>query len=170
MLSKKMLGELNKQISREFYNAYLYLSMSTYFHDLKLSGYANWLKVQAQEEIGHAMRIFKYVNEQMGKVDLLEIKQPPTTWKSPLDLFEQAFKAECNNTKEINNLVEIAQKENDFATLSMLQWFVTEQVEEENITDNVVQKLKMVGDNKRGLFIIDKELGGRQPEPQSSGQ
>lgn len=164
MLSKKMLEALNKQINREFYNAYLYLSMATYLESINLPGFANWTKVQSQEEIGHALKIYKYVNEQREKVKLMDIKQPPTEWKTPLDVFELALKAEQENSKQINELYKLALEEKDYATQNMLTWFIDEQVEEENITDQVVQKLVMIGSSKRGLFMLDKELGGRKPE------
>ena len=162
MIGKKMLDAINKQINAEIYSAYLYLSMSAYFSGMSLNGFANWMKVQAQEEMTHAMKFYNYVVERSGGVNLSAIKAPPAKWKSPLHVFEESYKHECYVSSLINDLVTIAKKEKDYATESMLKWYVDEQVEEEANTDEMVQKLKMIKNAPEALFIIDKELEARQ--------
>ena len=170
MLSEKMLEELNKQINAELYSAYLYLSMSAYFEASNLKGFANWMRVQAQEEITHAMRFFDYVNERGGVVKLTAIKQPPTEWKSPLDVFETTYKHEVKVTGMINGLVNLAMKEKDHATYNMLQWFVAEQVEEEASADEIRQQLKLIGKDGRGIMMLDRELKQRRFTPPTNEQ
>jgi ferritin len=162
MISKKMEEALNKQINAEFYSSYLYLSMAADFEAKNLPGFANWMKVQAQEEWGHGMRIYKYLNEQNGAVKLAAIAEPPTTWKSPLEAFEAAYKHEQQVTSRIHDLVTLGTGEKDYATQIFLQWFVSEQVEEEASALAIVEKLKMVGDAPQGLFMVDAELGQRK--------
>ena len=161
MISKKIEKALNKQINAELYSAYLYLSMVAYFESVNLPGFANWMKVQTQEELMHAMKIYDFVNERGGRVVLKAIEAPPTEWDSPLDAFEATYKHEQKVTGLINNLVNLAIEEKDHATNSFLQWFVNEQVEEESSVDNVAQKLKMVEKSPGGVFMIDSELGQR---------
>ena len=161
MISKKIEKALNKQINAELYSAYLYLSMVAYFESVNLPGFANWMKVQTQEELVHAMKIYDFVNERGGRVVLKAIEAPPTEWDSPLDAFEATYKHEQKVTGLINNLVNLAIEEKDHATNSFLQWFVNEQVEEESSVDKVAQKLKMVEKAPGGLFMIDSELGQR---------
>ena len=161
MLSQRMLEELNKQVNAELYSAYLYLSMAAYFESINLKGFANWMRVQAQEELTHAMRFFDYINERGGVVKLAAIEQPPTEWKSPLDVFEATYKHEVKVTGMINSLVNLAMKEKDHATYNMLQWFVVEQVEEEASADEIRQQLKLIGKDGRGILMLDRELGQR---------
>ena len=161
MISKKIEKALNKQINAELYSAYLYLSMVAYFESVNLPGFANWMKVQTQEELMHAMKIYDFVNERGGRVVLKAIEAPPTEWDSPLDAFEATYKHEQKVTGLINNLVNLAIEEKDHATNSFLQWFVNEQVEEESSVDKVSQKLKMVEKSPGELFMIDSELGQR---------
>lgn len=161
MLSKKMEEALNEQINAELYSAYLYLSMSAYFKSINLHGSANWMKVQAQEEMVHAMKIYDYVIERGDRVVLKAIAKPTTEWKSPLAAFQAAYKHEQHVTGLINDLVNLAVKEKDHATSVFLQWFVNEQVEEEASANEVVQKLKQVEKVPAGLFMIDRELGQR---------
>ena len=171
MLKETIQDALNKQINAELYSAYLYLSMSSYFESINLKGFANWMRVQAQEELGHAMRMYDYVVERGGRVILDTIEKPPSEWKSPLDAFEAVYNHETKVTGLINDLVELALKERDHATYNMLQWFVNEQVEEEASADEIVQKLKLVGDEGRALFMIDRELAQRQPpQPVEKGE
>ncbi len=173
MLSKKMQGVLNKQIVAEIYSAYLYLSMSAYFLSLNLSGFAQWMRAQAQEELVHGMKIFDYVNERGSRVLLDAVEKPPTKWASPESAFEAAYKHEQKVTGMINKLVDLAVAESDHASNNFLQWFVSEQVEEEASADEVVQKLKMVGSAGGGLFMIDRELGQRvftPPAAEEGGQ
>ncbi|MBO8183361.1 MAG: ferritin [Archaeoglobus sp.] len=163
MIKESIQEALNKQINAELYSAYLYLSMSSYFESINLKGFANWMRIQAQEELSHAMRIYDYVIERGGRVILDAIEKPPSEWKSPLDAFEAVYNHEVKVTDLINDLVELALKERDHATYNMLQWFVNEQVEEEASADEIVQKLKLVGDEGRAIFMLDRELAQRQP-------
>ncbi|MDR3641554.1 MAG: ferritin [Humidesulfovibrio sp.] len=160
MLSKKMEKAFNDQIKWEYYSAYLYLSLSAYFQHLGLPGFANWMDVQFQEEQFHARRMFDYVNSKGARVMLQAIDAPQNTWKSPLAAFEFALNHEYLVTKRINDMVTLAQKESDHASAIFLQWFVTEQVEEEANFGDTVSKLKLVGDGG-GLFMLDRELATR---------
>ncbi|MDQ7823045.1 MAG: ferritin [Candidatus Eremiobacteraeota bacterium] len=161
MMQEKVQEAINKQVNAEIYSAYLYLSMNAYFQSLGLKGFANWMHVQSQEELIHAMRFYDYVNERSGRIRVLPIEGPPVEWKSPLDAFEAAYKHEQLVTSLINDLVNLATKEKDHATVAMLQWFVTEQVEEEANTSDVAGKLKLIGKDGAGLFMIDRELATR---------
>ena len=162
MISKRMEDALNKQINAEVYSAYLYFSMAADFETKNLAGFAHWMYMQAQEEFGHATRFYNYINEQQGKARLTAIDGPPTEWATPLEVFEAAYTHEQHVTSLINELVALAIEEKDFASNIFLQWFVTEQVEEESNASTIVEKLKMVGDNAQGLFMMDQELGQRQ--------
>jgi ferritin len=161
MVNKKIEGVLNQQVNAELYSSYLYLSMSAYFQSINLPGFANWMRVQAQEELVHAMKFYDFINERGGRVTLQKIDSPPTKWASPLDVFENTYKHEQKVTGLINDLVNLAVGEKDHATNIFLQWFVTEQVEEEASADEVVQKLKLVGKDSGGLFMLDGEMGQR---------
>ena len=161
MLSKNLEKAFNDQINAEMFSAYLYLSMAAYFDSLNLKGFSNWMRVQFQEEWVHAMKFFDYINERGGRVVLEKIEKPQAEWKSPLDAFEAAYKHEQMITGRINDLVDLAIKENDHAAKAFLQWFVTEQVEEEASTDEVVQMLKMVKESPNGMFMVDRELSKR---------
>jgi ferritin len=152
---------LNEQINAELYSAYLYLSMSAYFDSTNLKGCANWMRVQYEEETSHAMRLFDYVQEKGGKVTLKAIDAPQTKWKSPLAVFEAVYAHEQKVTGLINKLVDLAIAEGDHATNTMLQWFVTEQVEEEANADELVQQFKLMGDARGPLFMLDRELKQR---------
>ncbi len=162
MIKKKIENELNKQTNAELYSAYLYLSMSAFFESISLRGFANWMRVRAQEEMVHAMKLYDYIHERGGRVTLTSIDAPPTKWESPLAVFEHVYQHERKVTDLINSLVDVATAENDHATNNYLQWFVSEQVEEEASADEIVQKLKLLGDARGGgLFMLDKELGQR---------
>jgi len=162
MLSKKIENAINKQINAELWSAYLYLSMSAHFESINLGGFANWMRVQAQEELGHAMKFYHHVIERRGRVTVTAIAAPSISWKSPLNAFEDAFKHEQKVTGMINDLANMAAGEKDHATANMLQWFIDEQVEEELSTDEIVQKLKMIGTNTGGLYMLDHELAQRK--------
>ena len=162
MLSKKMEEALNAQINAEFYSAYIYLSMAAYFEANDLPGLAAWMKAQAREEAGHAMKIYHYIVERAGRVTLTAIDAPATEWKSPLAAFENAYQHEQHVTSLIHKLVALAIDENDYATKNMLDWFVDEQVEEEATASAIVARLKMIGDHPPALLMLDKELGARQ--------
>ena len=161
MISKKMEKALNAQVNAELYSAYLYLSMESYFKSLNLNGFANWMRVQTQEEVLHAMKIYDFINERGGRALLKGIEGPPTEWNSPLAIFEAAYAHEQKVTGLINDLVDLAIKEKDHATNSFLQWFVNEQVEEEASADAIVQQLKIMEDAPGGMFMLDRELGLR---------
>ncbi len=161
MLKEKVEKAINDQINAELYSAYMYMAMSAYFESIDLKGFGNWMRVQAQEEMTHAAKFFDYVNERGGRVSLSAIEAPPSEWKSPLDVFEATYKHECHVSDLINKLVDLALEQSDHATYNFLQWFVAEQVEEEASADEVVQQLKLVGDQGHGLFMIDRELIGR---------
>ncbi len=161
MLTERMEEALNQQVNAEMYSSYLYLSMSAYFESINLKGFANWMKVQAQEELLHAMKIYDFINERGGRVKLTAIDAPPTEWDSPLAAFEAVYEHECKVSGLINDLVNLALEEKDHASHIFLQWFVTEQVEEEASADEIVQKLKLMGDARGGLFMLDRELGQR---------
>lgn len=162
MLSKKMQEELNKQINAEMYSAYLYLAMSAYFEDRNLSGFANWMYIQAQEEMTHAMKIYRYVFERGGRVYLQPIEGPPKEWDDAVKVAEEVYAHEQKVTGMIHNLVNLAREEKDHGTDNMLQWFVSEQVEEEANADELLQQLKMVGGKGQGLLMLDRELSRRQ--------
>ncbi len=161
MLTKKMENALNEQIKWELYSGYMYLSMSAWFSDQGLSGFANWMRIQAQEELAHAMRFFDYVMERGGRAVLAAIDAPPTSWESPLVVMDQTLDHERLVTKRINDLVDVAKSEKDHATDIMLQWFVSEQVEEEDSVGEVLNKVRLIGKDGGGLYMLDKELAGR---------
>ncbi|MBW2604433.1 MAG: ferritin [Deltaproteobacteria bacterium] len=162
MLSDRMQTALNGQVNAELYSSYLYLSMNTYFKSVNLDGFANWMKAQAQEELMHAMKFYEFINQRGGRALLGAIEAPPAQWDSPPAVFEDTLKHEQKVTALINGLVEIAMQERDHATQIFLQWFVTEQVEEEESVGNVLEQLKLLGDAKQGLFMMDRELATRQ--------
>ncbi|PKN72692.1 MAG: ferritin [Candidatus Cloacimonetes bacterium HGW-Cloacimonetes-3] len=161
MISKKLQDAINAQINKELYSEYLYISMQAWFANLNLDGFANWMDAQGKEERFHAMKLFNYLIERGGKVELKAIAQPTVDFKTPLKAFDAALKHEQFVTKSINDLMDIAIKEKDHASRGMLQWFVDEQVEEEAAADRIVNRLKMIGDNPHALFMIDTELGQR---------
>lgn len=162
MLSKKMEAALNAQINAEFWSAYLYLSMSAHFAADGKSGFANWFKIQFDEEQEHAMKLFNYVIERGGKVELKPIAKVTQLWESPLAAFEDTLKHEQKVTAMINNLVTLAREEKDYATESILQWFVNEQVEEEATAQSYIDALTMIKDNGFGIYTLDKEMQGRK--------
>ena len=172
MLSKKMETALNKQVVAEYYSAYLYMAMSAHFESVNLGGFAGWMRAQAMEELVHGTKIFQYVNERGGRVWLDAIDKPPLKWASPLVVFQETYKHEQKVTGLINKLVDLAVREKDHATENFLQWFVAEQVEEEASADGILQKLKMIGKDGGGLFMIDRELGQRTytPPTQEGGE
>lgn len=162
MIKEKILKVLNKQLNEELYSSYLYLSMSTYFSSLNFDGFAKWMRMQSAEEYGHGMKIYDYVLQRDGKVVLTKIETPKAVWKSSLEVFQETLKHEQHISASINNIVNLAIQEKDHATSQFFQWFIGEQVEEEANASNILEKMKMVGDNKGGLFMLDRELGQRQ--------
>jgi ferritin len=165
MVGTKMHDALNRQVNAELYSAYLYLSMSAYFESINLTGFSNWMRIQAQEEMTHALKIYDYIHETNGNVTLTAIDAPQNQWQSPLDAFEHVFKHEQKVTGLINDLVNLAGTEKDYATNNFLQWFVAEQVEEESSANAIVQKLKLLGDAHGAIFMLDQELGTRTFTP-----
>ena len=165
MLTKKMEKALNEQINKEMYSAYLYMSMSSHSTNIGLPGFANWFMVQYKEEMEHAMKIYDYVNSQGGKVKLMAINEPPSDFKDPMDMFQKTLKHEQFVTKCINELVDLSIKEKDHATQIFLQWFVTEQIEEEGNDNDIISKLDLAGLKGNGLFMVDKELSARVYNP-----
>jgi ferritin len=161
MISKTVQDAINDQIKNELYSAYLYLSMSAHFEAANLLGFAHWMRVQAKEEQGHAMKFFDYINDQGGHVLLKAIDQPPTAWKSSLELFQQVLEHEQKVTGLINKLYELALKENDYATQVMLQWFITEQIEEEKNASQIIEQLKLIDAHGTAVLMLDHQLGKR---------
>jgi len=163
MISKKLETALNKQINEEMFSAYLYLSMSAYFHTLNLGGFASWMKVQAQEEMSHAMKFFHFLDEMEGRISLLAVQEPEKEWKSPLAAFTAAHKHEQHISGCINDLYRLAGAENCYPMQIMLQWFIKEQMEEEVTAAKIVHELTQVKDSAQGLWMINRELGARKP-------
>ncbi|MGB9668875.1 MAG: ferritin [Anaerolineales bacterium] len=164
MISKSMQDAINEQIKNELYSAYLYLSMSAHFESLNLEGFAKWLRVQAKEELGHAMKFYDYVFERGGQVSLKAIDQPPSEWKTYLEVFEQVLEHEQKVTAMINKLYEQALKENDYPSQIMLQWFINEQVEEEKNAAQIIDRLKMIDARGTAVLMLDHDLGKREDD------
>ncbi len=161
MISDAMEQSLFAQLNDEFYSSYLYLAMSAYCNHIDFNGAANWLKLQYEEEQGHATRIYNYLIEQGAHVELQAIPQPPSEFGSILEVFKSSLEHEQKMTAKLNNLSDQALKEKDHATYNLLQWFVNEQVEEEATVSEIISKLKLVNDDGYGLLMIDNELGSR---------
>jgi len=161
MLNKKMTQALNEQINKEMYSAYLYMSMSAYSANIGLKGFANWFMVQYHEEMYHAMKLYEYVQRQGEEVKLDTIKAPPAEFLSPLDMFTQTLTHEQYITSSINELMELAISKKDHATQIFLEWYVIEQVEEEENDNDIIAQLKLIGDNAHALLMLDRELAVR---------
>lgn len=161
MVSTKMEFTLNQQLNDEFFSSYLYLSMAAYFESVSLMGFANWMHVQVKEENFHAMKFYNFINERGGRIKLHQIDVPKTEWNNPAELFNEVLEHEKKITKSINELINLALEEKDHATNIFLQWFITEQIEEEANVNNVINKLKLMADAPGGLFMIDNELAQR---------
>lgn len=165
MISNRMVEAINKQINEELFSAYLYLSMSTFFENMSLGGFANWMRVQAQEEQFHAMKFFDYLQERGSKVELLAIEKPANNWESIQEVFEATLEHEEHITSKINELVTISLEEKDYASQNFLQWYVDEQVEEEATASEILEQIKFLGDNKHGLLMLDREFKARVYTP-----
>ncbi|MGZ7117352.1 MAG: ferritin [Methanobacterium sp.] len=161
MLKERVLKALNSQLNAELYSAYLYLSMEAYFESMDLAGFAKWMRAQSQEELMHAMKFYDYIVRRGERVALTVIEEPQFEWDSPLAVFEHVYAHEQKVTGLINELVDLSVSESDHATTNFLQWFVAEQVEEEESSSGVLQRVKLAGDSKSGLFMLDGELGQR---------
>lgn len=158
---KTMIDALNEQIKNEFYSAYLYLAMSAYFSDLGLPGFANWMRIQAKEEVTHATKMYDYVLSRGGQVVLKAIDAPPTAWKSVLQVMEAALAHEKSVTKCFNELADLAIREKDHAGSNFLVWYINEQVEEEQTLTDIVSALKLIKGEGQGLLMMDREFGAR---------
>ncbi len=162
MISQTLTDALNDQLKQELYSSYLYLSMSAYCDDKNLTGFAHWLRLQADEERAHGMKFFDFIQDRDRRAVLQSIAQPPRDFGSPLDLFEQVLAHEQEVTSLIDQLYRKAIAEQDHATQIFLQWFISEQVEEEKTASQILETLRMAGDNKVALLMLDRELGARQ--------
>ena len=161
MLTKKIEKALNEQLGRELYSAYLYLSMSAHSTNMGLKGFANWFMVQYHEEMFHAMKFYEYLNLQGGKVVLTALAKPPSEFESPLEMFTKTLEHERFITKSINGLMELAIAEKDHATQIFLQWYVTEQVEEESNDNEIIAQLRIIKKDPQGMMMLDRELAAR---------
>lgn len=161
MISKKMNDAINSQINAEMWSAYLYLSMANNFESKGLKGIANWYNVQYKEELAHAQIFINYLNSRDGRVLLAPIDAVPTEWATPLDAFKATLEHEQKVTSLINNLYALAEEEKDFATREKLNWFVAEQVEEEETARELIDNFTLIGDNGYGIYQLDSELGSR---------
>jgi ferritin len=164
MISKPLQDRLNEQINFELFSAYLYLSMSAHFEAQNLPGFANWMRVQYQEETGHAMKLYKYVFDRSGVVTLKAIAQPATKFKTPVEIFKQVLEHEQKVTSLINKLYELSVKEKDYAAQSFLQWFINEQVEEEKNASEIVESMKRIEAHETAVLQLDHQLGKRGKE------
>ena len=161
MLSTTLTDAINDQIAFEMNSGYLYLGMSAYCEGRNLPGFAKWLRIQWQEEVGHAMKLYDMVLERGARVTLQSIEKPPVKYSSVLDLFKQVLAHEKKVTATINKLYALATKESDYATLVALQWFITEQVEEEKNVADILAALELIGDSGTSLYMLDRQMGSR---------
>jgi ferritin len=161
MLNKKIEKKINEQINEELFSAYLYLAMSAYCEDINLPGFANWMNVQFEEEQFHAKKFINYINERGGRVELEAIEKPQVKWDDMIDVFEETLKHEQHITSKINGMMDLAVNERDHATISFLNWYVDEQVEEENTADDILNRLKMIEGKGNGMLMLDKEMAAR---------
>ncbi|MBD5196300.1 MAG: ferritin [Muribaculaceae bacterium] len=161
MITKKMNDALNAQINWEFWSGYLYLSVAQHFESVGLKGIANWFSIQYKEELDHALIFINYVNARGGRVTLAPIAEVPQSWESPLDAYKFTLEHEQKVTALINNLYQLAEDEKDFATRQMLNWFVAEQVEEEDTARELIDKFTLIGNDGMGIYQLDSELGSR---------
>jgi ferritin len=165
MINEKLQNEFNIQINKELYSEYLYLAMKTYFMEQNLMGFVNWFDVQVQEEHAHAMGMFDYLNERGGKIELMAIDKPEFSGKTPLEIFEEVLKHEQYVTSRINTVYDVAEEVRDRAAMKFLDWYIDEQVEEEASVDGVLSTLKLIGDDKNALLLLDKDLATRVFNP-----
>lgn len=161
MIDEKMQDALNGQINAEFSSSYLYIAMSAHFQAVGLPGFASWFRVQAQEELAHTMRFFDFLGDRGGRVELYPVGAPPAKWDAPIAVFEAVLEHEREIAGRIDALIELSLEIRDHASRSFLQWFVDEQVEEEGSVQEILAKLRLVGNDGQGLFMIDQELGKR---------
>ena len=160
-LSKKMQDALNEQIKEEMASAYIYLSMAAYCESINLPGFAHWMRAQSNEELEHAMKFYSYIHDRGGRVTLQALDQPPVEFQGPIHVFQKTLTHEQYITGRIHELYGLAVEENDYASLSVLQWFVDEQVEEEKTAGEILDMLNMIGDSSQGLIMLDRQLASR---------
>lgn len=165
MINEKVAKVLIEQVNKELYSAYLYLSMSAYFSDLGLLGFAHWMRIQVQEEQAHGMLMYDFLINRGQRVTLSAIDAPPNNWQNPLSVMEEVLKHEVYVTSLINNIVTVAEEVKDRATISYMTWFIDEQVEEEANAQDIISKLKLIGDDKSALYLLDKDLSARVFNP-----
>lgn len=163
-MKKKLRDAMNAHLSKELYAAHLYLAMSAYFDDINLPGCGSWMRSQAEEERGHAMKFYEYMYDRGGTVEIMALDKPPARYGSALDAFRAAFEHERQVTRAIDDLYAQAIDQKDYASQVFLQWFVEEQVEEEKTAGDIVQTLEMVADSSAALLMFDRELGRRDKE------
>jgi ferritin len=168
-MNDRVQQAFNEQINEELYSSYIYLAMTAHFEAMNLEGFASWMKLQAQEEVAHAQRLFDHINRRGGRVVLKAIGEPPVDFGSPLETFEKALAHERHITACIHRLYKLASQEEDYAAQMELQWFIDEQMEEEENTGRVVDQLKLAGDDNVALLMLDRELGQRTPEEEEDG-
>ena len=161
MINEKLEKEFNVQINKELYSEYLYLAMKTYFMEQNLMGFVNWFDVQVQEEHAHAIGMFNYLNERGGKIELLPIDKPEFSGNTPLEIFEEVLKHEQYVTSRINTVYDVAEEVRDRAAMKFLDWYIDEQVEEEASVNGVLSTLRLIGDDKKALLLLDKDLATR---------
>lgn len=161
MLSKKLTEAINDQIKAEFESSYIYLAMSAYFEDNNMKGMSHWMKKQAKEELEHAEKFMEYLYDRGAAVELQELSKPANKFEGPLAVFKEALKHEKYITGRVNKIMDIAKEEKDYATQSLLTWFIDEQVEEEAAADSIVKKIEFVGGSNTSLYLLDKELAQR---------
>ena len=164
-LKPEINGELNQQLNEEFYSAYVYLAMAAYCEDCDLTGFANWMKMQYQEELLHAEKFYNYINDRDGRVLLKPLGEPQSKWNSPLSAFEDSLVQEKHISECINKLAALSIEKGDHATHVFLQWFVNEQVEEEKTVRDIIHDIKLVEKSADGIFMIDRELAQRAGDP-----
>lgn len=165
MIKQRVAEAINKQINAELYSAYLYLSMAAYFEEENLGGFANWMRVQFEEEQFHGLKLFNYLNERGGRVTLEAIEKPRSSWGSITEVFEETLEHERHVTSLINNLMDIALEESDHATASFLRWYIDEQVEEESAAESILTQLKFIGGQGNAILMLDREFGARTFTP-----
>ncbi len=170
MLSNRLQDAINRQINDELFSAHLYLSMSAYFESLDLNGFARWMKLQFEEETAHALKLFDYVNDRDGRVTLHAIQQPQVEFESPHSVMRSALEHERLVTSMINDLYALAISERDYPTHVLLEWFVSEQVEEEKVLNEIVAHMNLIGNDGTGLIIMDQRLGSRTGEAAAGGE
>ncbi|MDN5300270.1 MAG: ferritin [Clostridiales bacterium] len=169
MIKPKLEAIINKQINAELYSAYLYLSMSAYFESINLPGFANWMKVQFEEEQFHAMRFFTYLSERGGRVVLEAIEKPQTEWKNAIEVFEHTLEHEKHVTSLLNDIADLAETEKDRATQNLMVWFIDEQVEEEGSAEQILNELNWINGEGHGMLMLDREMATRVFAPPTVG-